>query len=309
MISVIIPLYNKASQIVATLQSVLAQTFPHFEIVVVDDGSTDGSAERVEQIKDERIRIVRQRNAGVSAARNRGIEEARYGLIAFLDADDRWKPDFLQTQYGLSVKYPQCSVFAVNYEFIEPNGVCCCTTIRKLPFVGDDGVLDNYFEVAACSHPPICSSALMVRKEAMLSIGGFPLGIRLGEDLLTWARLACRYSIAYSRKAQAQYIRLTSASYAPPGDITRTNDDVAVNLLALFSGYKADARYGQMLRYLAFWYKMRSRINLTLGNRRAAICCAWESLKRCCSVKPVVFMFLAFLPHSLVKKIFLRYEK
>ena len=91
MISVVIPLYNKEKQIKRTLQSVLTQTFQDFEIVIVNDGSTDNSTIEVEKIKDSRIRLIHQENAGVSAARNKGIEEAKYELIAFLDADDEWK--------------------------------------------------------------------------------------------------------------------------------------------------------------------------------------------------------------------------
>ena len=102
MISVVIPLYNKEHQIAETLRSVLEQTFQDFEVVIVDDGSTDKSSEEALKIRDPRIRFVRQENAGVSAARNRGIEEARFDLIAFLDADDRWKPEYLQTQYDPS---------------------------------------------------------------------------------------------------------------------------------------------------------------------------------------------------------------
>lgn len=95
MISVVIPLYNKEKQIKRTLQSVLTQTFQDFEIVIVNDGSTDNSVIEVEKLKDPRIRLVHQKNAGVSAARNKGIEEAKYELIAFLDADDEWQSEYL----------------------------------------------------------------------------------------------------------------------------------------------------------------------------------------------------------------------
>ena len=200
MISVVIPLYNKEKQIAYTLQSVFEQTFQDFEIVAVDDGSTDNSVEEVEKFDDSRIRLIHQTNAGVSAARNRGIEEARGELIAFLDADDEWMPEYLATQYGLYQKYPECSVYACNYEFRDSEGKVTPTIIRKLPFEGEDGVLSNYFEVASCSHPPICSISIMVKKTAIQAIGGFPLGIKSGEDLLTWARLAVNEKFAYSRK-------------------------------------------------------------------------------------------------------------
>ena len=152
MISVVIPLYNKEEQIAHTLQSVFTQTFQNFEIVIVDDGSTDNSVEEVEKFTDSRIRLIHQTNAGVSAARNRGIEEARGELIAFLDADDEWMPEYLATQYGLYQKYPECSVYACNYEIRDFEGKVTPTIIRKLPFEGEDGILSNYFEVASCSH-------------------------------------------------------------------------------------------------------------------------------------------------------------
>lgn len=107
MISVVIPLYNKERQIANTLHTVFAQTFTDYEIVIVDDGSTDRSAEIVAAMHDKRIRLIRQKNAGVSAARNRGISEARGEFIALLDADDEWKPDYLATQMHLAETYPQ----------------------------------------------------------------------------------------------------------------------------------------------------------------------------------------------------------
>ena len=207
MISVVIPLYNKEKQIAHTLQSVFNQTFQDFEVVIVDDGSTDGSVAEVEKFGDLRIRVVHQQNAGVSAARNRGIDEATGELIAFLDADDEWKPEYLATQYHLYQKYPDCSVYACNYEFRDSEGKVSPTIIRKLPFVGEDGILSNYFEVACCSHPPLWTSAVMVKKQAIQAVGGFPVGIKSGEDLLTWARLAVNGVIAFSNLSMAIFVR------------------------------------------------------------------------------------------------------
>src|SRR5574344_1047459 len=117
MISVVIPLYNKERYIERALRSVLNQTFGDFEIVVVNDGSTDASVSVVEGIEDSRIRIINQKNGGVSAARNRGIEESKYDIVAFLDADDVWKENHLSVIAELIDKYPACGVFATSYYF------------------------------------------------------------------------------------------------------------------------------------------------------------------------------------------------
>ena len=238
MISVVIPLYNKEKQIAYTLQSVFEQTFQDFEIVVVDDGSTDNSVEEVEKFDDSRIRLIHQTNAGVSAARNRGIEEARGELIAFLDADDEWMPEYLATQYGLYQKYPECSVYACNYEFRDSEGKVTPTIIRKLPFEGEDGVLSNYFEVASCSHPPICSISIMVKKTAIQAIGGFPLGIKSGEDLLTWARLAVNEKFAEKYPSQFNSWKATEK-----GDKIIYADEQDPRLIVLWGGYSFAKEY------------------------------------------------------------------
>jgi len=109
--SVIIPLYNKESHIQRAIKSVLAQTYPHFELIIVDDGSTDGSFETASDIQDARIRIIRQENRGVSAARNRGVAEAKYDWVAFLDGDDEWLPDFLMQMYKLCNDFPGYGIY------------------------------------------------------------------------------------------------------------------------------------------------------------------------------------------------------
>ena len=302
MISVVIPLYNKEKQIAHTLQSVFNQTFQDFEVVIVDDGSTDGSVVEVEKFSDSRIRLIHQKNAGVSAARNRGIEEAKGDLIAFLDADDEWKPEYLATQYHLSQKYPDCSVFACNYEFRNIEGKVTPTIICKLPFTGEDGILSNYFEVASCSHPPICSISIMVRKSAIQAIGGFPVGIRSGEDLLTWARLAVSGKIAYSRRSLAVFIRDEILFNKDQKQrIPEVEDIVGKELLNI---YAENRTMRGLNSYLALWHKMRTRIFIEKGHRRLALKECLISMKYDINIKIIVFFVLIILPISFSKKIF-----
>ena len=117
MISVLIPLYNKSKSIVATISSVLSQTYKDFEILVVDDGSTDGSGEIIQSIKDDRIRYFRKKNGGVSSARNYGIEKAQYDWIALLDGDDLWKPIFLEEMVEMIQRYPKAALYGSGYAF------------------------------------------------------------------------------------------------------------------------------------------------------------------------------------------------
>lgn len=313
MISVVIPLYNKEKSIASTLQTVLNQTFTDYEIVIVNDGSTDNSVIEVEKVQDDRIRLIHQQNAGVSAARNRGIEEAKGELIAFLDADDEWKPEYLATQYQLSLKYPECSVFACNYESRDVMGRVTPTLIHRLPFVEEDGILTNYFEVASCSNPPICSISIMVKKQAIQAIGGFPMGIKSGEDLLTWARLAYKYKIAFSRRICACYILPDKL-----GNQSRDSHIKDIKQVPDFIGGEIDSFYkrssGKLKKdireYLSFWYKMRASINLSLDYRYPALLCSCRSLYyNPCNWKVYLFYILVIMPYPVIKQILSRYRK
>ena len=307
MVSVVIPLYNKVAYVERTLMSVLAQTYQDYEVVVVDDGSTDGSADVALAIKDDRIRLVRQQNAGVSAARNRGIEEAKGEYIGFLDADDEWKPTYLETQIQLTEKYPQCDVFATNYEFRDEHGITKPTILRKLPFNGEDGELTNYFEVASCSHPPLWTSAVIVHKSAIRSVGGFPVGIKSGEDLLTWARLAVKYRIAFCRKVLAVFIS------TPSGDdeITKAQqrsgneEQVLQALLQLYHSCPTNVPKLHIKKYVIRWFKIYAVTLIETERNHKVISIAIRAIKFGGPVKIFVpLMCFGCFPSQIAKKIF-----
>jgi glycosyltransferase involved in cell wall biosynthesis len=302
MISVVIPLYNKENEIANTLQSVLRQSYQNFEIVIVDDGSTDESVEVVAQLKDDRIRLITQTNQGVSAVRNRGIHEAKYKYIAFLDADDEWAPDYLATQIQLIQKFPECGVFACAYEFHEEDGSIKNLILNKITFKETQGILSNYFEVAACSHPPLWTSAIVVEKEAILSVGGFPLGVDLGEDLLTWAKLAVRYRIAYDITPLAYYNRINpEKDENKPSRKPQIIDVVGHSLESL---YAANPHIPGLKKYVALWYKMRTSIFLHLYDRKSACTNVLKALKydkR--NWKVYLFVLMILLPKKLQKVI------
>ena len=113
--SVVIPLYNKEHFIKKAIQSVLKQSFQDFEIIIVDDGSTDRSLEIARKFESEKLKVYTQPNQGVSVARNKGIENASGEYIAFLDADDTWNMDYLETIDELTTSYPESDIYVTAY--------------------------------------------------------------------------------------------------------------------------------------------------------------------------------------------------
>lgn len=203
-ISVIIPLYNKAPYIRRAIDSVLRQNTLPAEILVIDDGSTDTSAQVVKDISDSRLRLIQQPNAGECAARNRGIIEARYELVAFLDADDEWKPDFLTHIQRLIVDFPGCGIFATAFDVLQPSGELYSPKLTGIPPEPWSGILLRYFKITQ-SVMPFFPSSVAASRQFCLEVGGFPEGVKRGGDILMWVRMGIRYSIAYSTSRQAIY--------------------------------------------------------------------------------------------------------
>lgn len=197
-VSVVIPLYNKSLYIARALNSVLAQTFQEFEVVVVDDGSTDDGAEIVRRFNDPRIQLIQQENQGVSAARNRGIDAARADLVAFLDADDEWLTDHLETLQRLYKIYPDAGACTTAYRTINPNSRIKTPKYYAIPKKPWEGIISNYFRSAAIGFPPVCASAVGIPKNILIEVGGFNTNEYRGEDLDLWARIAIKYPIAFS---------------------------------------------------------------------------------------------------------------
>lgn len=309
-ISVVIPLYNKKETVARAIGSVLSQTCPPEEIIVVNDGSTDGSEKVVEEMNHSLIRLISQPNAGVSAARNRGISEAKGEWIAFLDADDEWLNGFLATIIFLSDKYPQCSVLATSYLYKETSGAIRKIILRKIPFAGEDGILKNYFSVAAHSNSPLCASAVVVKKLLIKEVGGFPEDIHSGEDLVTWARLACKSDIAYSLVPNAVYW------LNPPTVIDRRKeeynqpDKVVIVLKALKRDCKRHNAH-HIRQYISLWHKMRASVYFMKKHNRAN---AFKEIIKSiesnpCNFRVYKYLFLLFLPDNFVKELLTHNKK
>lgn len=243
----VVPLYNKAPYIEATLRSVLAQTDPDFEIVVVDDGSRDDGAALVAAIPDARIRLVRQANAGVSAARNRGIAESRGEFVAFLDGDDLYHPEFLARLRSLHEQYPQAGILGGRDERVRHEQMGA-HRFEPLPSRILTSQIFNLPKEFLNRGLPFSSSSVAVSCRLLRSMPDlFPHGESMGEDLDLWFRLAEVSPIAKTEAKIAVY-RVGIAD-------------------SLMGGYSAS-------ELLPVWYRMEQRAfqkNMPSGHRRASL--------------------------------------
>lgn len=201
--SIIIPLYNKENFIENTMKSVLNQTFQDFEIIVVNDGSTDKSEEKLLQFKDSRIHYFSKKNEGVSATRNYGIEKANSDFITFLDADDYWYPTFLETMFTHISKLPDQKVFSAAIEFDTSKEIIPAEySILK---TNDDFEIVDFFK-ASIKETVLCTSCAVFHKSIFEEIGNFDTKIKSGEDTDLWIRIGLVYPIVFSWKILARYV-------------------------------------------------------------------------------------------------------
>lgn len=214
-ISVVIPLYNKVRTVRRALESVAAQSIRPLDIVVVDDGSNDGSAAVVETFIAEHpelpIKLVRQPNGGVSVARNRAISECAGEFAALLDADDSWTADHLAESQALIEKYPDCGIYAASFRVDDGRTLTDGDTPER------EGVVDFFTE--SLLHYVVIPSAAVLRRSVFEAAGGFPEGIRMGEDQYLWVKMARLAGVCFSPSRTAVYSKVadnrSSAIYRP----------------------------------------------------------------------------------------------
>ena len=207
-ISVVMPLYNKVAEVERALRSVVEQSLSPCEIIVVDDGSTDGSGAIVERLikecPDAGIRLITQKNSGVSAARNRGIEEAKGDYVALLDADDWWLSGYIAEVCRLMEYYPDADAYATAFDIVNGSE----RVAAPVPTV--EGYI-NPAEEALRGRYPIIPSTATLRKEAVAAVGGFPEGMRIGEDQWLWVSMLKRGAkFCFSTMSLVRYSREAS---------------------------------------------------------------------------------------------------
>lgn len=212
--SVIIPLYNKESFIKETVMSVINQTYKDFELIIVNDSSTDNSLHIVESIVDDRIIVLTKLNGGVSAARNYGVKHASGEYIAFLDADDIWQHDYLASMKELIDKYPQAGIYASGYTKVD-EGSRAEEGNNLIGGVPRLYLVDDYFKRSVeYGMSIISSSTVCIRKDILNSISLFREGVCRGEDIDVWLRIALKYPVAFLNESKVTYLVNTGNSLA-----------------------------------------------------------------------------------------------
>lgn len=198
-VSVVIPTFNRAAFIADALQSVLNQTFQDFEIIVVDDGSTDDTAQIVQHVGDTRVRYLYQENRGVSAALNTGWRAARGEYIARLDSDDMWLPTLLQELVNTLDADPTLGVAYARAQGMNAQGEPLPQLLgARERFPGDTLASLVYSDF-------VCPMAVIIRRAALEQVGGYDESLFATEDWDVWIRIAQSYRIAYVPRVLARY--------------------------------------------------------------------------------------------------------
>jgi len=302
MISVIIPLYNKAQHIRQTVESVLGQSFINYELIIVDDGSTDSGLEQIADLLDHRIKIIKQKNNGVSAARNTGLNNASFDIIALLDADDIWLPNHLETLAKMSDAYPQMQLYSTAYyckldNNLEgsknPLGITC----DKRGFT----IIENIFHHLSEGDNFLWTSVLAFNRKNLPSPVFYNENMRMGEDLDFLLRNCTDEKSCYSLERTAIYNLDAENRACKKYVMSDINNPMLNEWFFQFSGRTTEKeKFAQKCQY-SF---VRNLISFGYGKylRMRIIEKGWNSFG---IMKNIYLLFLSFVPNGL----FLLYRK
>ncbi len=222
--TVIIPLYNKEKYIENAIKSVLNQTFTDFNLLIINDFSTDKSVEIASKYISDTVKIIHhEKNAGLAAARNTGIKNSNSNYITYLDADDLWKPTFLESIFQLIQNFPEARIFGTNYEEVWDN-------IIKIPHNGSEilaidftGYI-NFFKInvkqGIYNHGSVC-----FHKEVFEKVGFYNEKINFSEDLDFNIRANYNFKLAYDNSVQMRYFMQTENQLTQSSLLNKTIPD------------------------------------------------------------------------------------
>lgn len=262
-ISVVIPLYNKENHIINTINSVLNQSYKNFELIVVNDGSTDNSLEIANKCLTnfENKKIINQKNRGLSGARNTGVYKSEGELVAFLDADDTWHPDFLKHIYDLYINFPEASLYGTNYlEKYDENNILEPKTnldanLKNKSFIVKDFFEANYFQSI------VCQSSFATKKSVFEEVK-FDEEINFAEDIDFYIKSNLKFKFAYCYKA------LSVINLNVPNQITSIG--IKDKTLPNFEAFKKDASKNESLKkfidFIQYTFLIQYKLNKDLSN-------------------------------------------
>jgi glycosyltransferase involved in cell wall biosynthesis len=303
-VSVVIPLFNKEKSICRTIKSVLDQSEQNFELIIVDDGSTDNSVSNIESLKlGDKLRLIHQNNTGQSAARNRGVKEAKTELVAFLDADDEWKPQFLETILELRSQFPGAGAYASSYYFEKQNGKLRLPISQNIYEDGWKGEIQNYLEILCLVQEdfPFNTSSIAVTKRAFWGAGGFPIGVGFGEDIDTWIRLSFTSKIFFINKPLAVYHLGAENRVCKAGrDILEVIYPIKHLSQLLRSGGVPERLRQSAREYIENWLLDLAKEHLKLGkNRQARKLIMSAPVTKKFEKTRYLLLFCAYIPSSI----------
>lgn len=305
-VSVVIPAYNAARFLAETVESVRQQTTPVHEIIIVDDGSTDETKQVVQSLGGD-IVYIWQANAGVSAARNRGIAEAEGEIIAFLDADDLWLPEKVGKQLGVFLCHTEVALVAADRAEIDAQGGLLLDSLFK-----KQGLYEFFSELRGNPIPQALSrlvqvnfiptSSVMVRKSALAQVGVFDTAIRYGEDLELWARIASRHAIACLPEVLIHYRQHGN-------NATQATEKLLLDMVIVMKRIRswgskalrkeklnADKAVSQALWDLGYWY-------FTSSSPQRACSPLLQSFRESPSLRALTYAVLSLFPPSAIGNI------
>lgn len=214
--SIIIPLYNKIRYVKETIRSVQKQTYGNYELLIIDDGSTDGSYELVLNLskQDDKINLFRQNNSGVSIARNNGIKKAKGEYVCFLDADDLWHEDYLETINKAIALYPNTPLLCSGYDVISNNIAKVEKQVNLKKIIQEEICNIDFFEFSCKAKMCIAlTSSVCINRQILLDRNIlFPIGIKMGEDIDVWVRTSLQEKIVYINKELMTYREFAEGS-------------------------------------------------------------------------------------------------
>ena len=247
--SVILPLYNKAPYVSKAIRSVLSQTFADYELIIMDDGSKDASYDVAMQAIEGRTNchIHRQKNAGVSLARNNAVVLSHGDYLCFLDADDWWDPEFLSNVSNLIDTYPDAGIYGTSYTIVNETKKKTRVATMGLDPGFDMGYI-NYCRVYANGmYMPLWTGAVCIPRWVYDEMGGFKSHLKLGEDFDLWIRIARKYKVAFLNKPLSYYNQDSDPQWRGTGQLRDPQTHMLWNLGYLEEDEKTNPDYKQLI--------------------------------------------------------------